>query len=150
MNEKRDAALTFAVNHSVGVLSTISPEGNPRSRVMYYTCDDSFNIYFLTLADTRKVADIAVHPYAAFVVSESTIPRTLQLEGAVTDLTERATLNPLMTNFIKSLMAHAPFGAPIEHFDASAMKWYQLTPTWIRWGDFTLDQGTDTVLSELI
>jgi len=144
---KRDEARSFLGDQETGVLSTVS-DGKSRSRLVYYTCDDSFTIFFLTLANTRKVADLAQNPHASFVVSEIDIPRTLQVEGTVEDVTEVATMNPLLTNFVQELMSkRRRYGLPLEHFDTAVVKLYQLTPSWVRWGDFTFGRGTDNVLT---
>lgn len=146
---KREDALSFLVDHDTGVLATISRAGEPHARLLYYTCDDSFNVYFITLKDTRKASDIASNDKAAFVVSETEIPRTLQMEGTVADLTDTATVDPLLTDFVQRLTAHTTYNIPITRFDTSELKFYKLTPTWVRWGDFTFGQGTDTVLTEV-
>lgn len=146
---KRDEALSFLVNHDTGVLATISDAGEPRARLVYYTCDDAFNIYFITLKNTRKAADITANGKAAFVVSETEIPHTIQLEGTVADLSDSATLDPLLVDFMRRLMSHNTFGIPITHFDTSEFIFCKLTPTWVRWGDFTFGQGTDNVLTEI-
>lgn len=145
----RDEALSFLVNHDTGVLATVSGSGEPRARMVYYTCDDFFNVYFITLTKTRKTGDLASHPRAAFVVAETDIPRTLQLEGVVSDLTETATNDAMLVGFIRRLMDVKPYGIPLSHFDASAMRFYRLAPNWVRWGDFTFGQGTEEVLSEI-
>lgn len=146
---KREEALSFLVNHDAGVLATRSGDGEPRARMMYYTCDDAFNVYFMTLKNTRKVADLATHPRAAFVVAKTDIPRTIQLEGNVEDLTETATIDPLLSDFVHRLMAHTTYGIPLSRFDADEIRFYRLTPAWVRWGDFTAEQGTDNVLTEI-
>jgi general stress protein 26 len=148
-SEKRDEALSFLVNHDTGVLATISRGGESHARTIYYTCDDTFNVYFITLENTRKVADLASHAQAAFVVSEIDIPRTIQIEGNVVDLTNSATIDPLLSDFVERLMKHKTYGIPLSHFDTSALKFYRLTPHWIRWGDFTFGQGTSEVLTEI-
>ena len=145
--EARDEALSFLVDHREGVLSTVSAEGQPRSRLLYYTCDDSFNIFFITLANTRKVADLAAHPKAAFVVSDTETPQTLQVEGEVKDLTETATNDPLIVGFFRELQSHKKYGIPLEHLDSAVIKIYRLSPSWIRWGHFTFGRGSDAVLT---
>jgi general stress protein 26 len=145
-NEKRKEALSFLQGHEGGVLATVSETGESRARFLYYTCDDAFNLYFMTLKSTRKIADLATHPQAAFVVSNMDVPRTLQMEGSVTDLSDTATIDPTL---VKKLMAHEKYGIPLGHFDTSELMFYKLTPTWIRWGDFTSGQGTTEVLSEI-
>ncbi|HWU24742.1 MAG TPA: pyridoxamine 5'-phosphate oxidase family protein [Candidatus Paceibacterota bacterium] len=145
----RDEALSFLVNHDVGVLATASNDGQPSSRMVYYTCDDSFNVYFITLKNTRKVAQIKINPKVAFVVSETGTPHTIQIEGEAQDMSATATNDALVTDFIKRLASHKQFGIPLTHLDASELVFYKISPTWIRWGDFTFGTGTDTVLTQL-
>ena len=147
--DKRDDALSFLVGHDTGVLATLSDEGTPRARLVYYTCDDSFNVYFITLANTRKAGDLRRDPHAAFVVSETDTPRTIQIEGKVTDLTDTVELDPMLTNFVHKLMSHERYGIPLTRFDASELKFFRLAPEWVRWGDFTSGRGNDEVFTEI-
>jgi nitroimidazol reductase NimA-like FMN-containing flavoprotein (pyridoxamine 5'-phosphate oxidase superfamily) len=144
---KRDEALSFLVAHTTGVLSTVSIANTPRSRTVYYTCDDSFCVYFTTLTSTRKVEDISHNPNAAFVVSESDSPQTLQLEGTLTDLTETATNDAITQDLMRTVMSNSRFGPPLDRLDPSIVRFYRFTPNWVRWGSFVFGQGTDAVLS---
>lgn len=146
---KRDEALQFLLSHETGVLATGPVDSGPRARLVYYACDGSFNVYFLTLKNTRKVSDLSRNPRAAFVVSETDVPRTLQMEGTVTDSTETAEIDPLLTDFVHRLMSHGRYGIPLARFDRSELKFFKFTPSWVRWGDFTLGEGSDTVLTEI-
>ena len=147
--DKRDDALSFLVAHETGVLATLSDEGTPRARLVYYTCDDSFNVYFITLANTRKVADLKKNQHVAFVVAEPDVPRTIQMEGTTTDLTDTAELDPMLSEFVHRLMSHGRYGIPLARFDASELRFFRLIPTWVRWGDFTIGEGTMEVLTEI-
>jgi general stress protein 26 len=147
--DKRDDALSFLVAHTLGVLATVSDENTPHARSIYYTCDDSFNVYFITLANTRKVADLKKNPHAAFDVSEHNIPRTIQMEGIVTDLTDTATIDATLSDLVEVLMSQKPYGIPLARFDSSKLNFFRLTPTWVRWGDFTVGTGTKNVLTEV-
>jgi len=146
---KRDEALSFLVNHDVGVLATVSEDNNPHVRTIYYASDDSFNVYFMTLLNTRKISDITTNGKGAFVVSEHDTPRTLQLEGTITDLTDTATNDSLLTDFVHRLMSHTKYGIPLEHLAASEIRFYKLAPTWVRWGDFTVKENPDEVFTEI-
>jgi general stress protein 26 len=143
----RDEALSFLIAHNNGVLATVSDENKPRARTVYYTCDDAFNIYFITLANTRKVADITAHPQAALVVSEADLPRTLQVEGNIQDLTDSAAVDPMLVDFVHTIMTASKYGPPLARFDTSTLRFYKLTPTWVRWGNFLFGKSTDDVLT---
>jgi general stress protein 26 len=146
---KREEALAFLKSRSTGVLATIASDGMPRARLVYFACDDEFNVYFITFANTRKAFDIRMHPVAAFVVAEEGTPKTLQLEGSVADLTETATIDPTLSELVERLMSNKEYGAPLMRFDSSKLRFYKLMPKWLRWGDFTEGHTTDEVLTEL-
>lgn len=145
---KRDDALSFLMAHNLGVLATATREAAPHARTVYYSCDDDFNIYFITLANTRKATDIHDNPHAAFVVSEAEIPRTIQIEGEVEDLTESAHIDPILGNLLKTLQSNETYGPPLGRLDTSTLKFYKIKPTWIRWGNFVWGQGTKEVVME--
>ncbi len=146
---KRTEALAFLKGHTTGVLSTVSTDGSPRSRLVYYTTDDAFNVYFITLANTRKAEDLKANGKASFVIFDTDAPRTLQLEGSAVDLSETATNDPLLVQFVEMLMSHTKYGIPMERFDTAKMIFYKVTPEWIRWGDFTMGEGSDVVFTEV-
>ena len=145
----KERALAFLASHTTGVLATISPSGHPRARTVYYVCDDSFSIYFTTLANTRKDDDIAANDRAAFVVSEEAVPQTLQLEGAVTNLTDSIAIDPALAKLAEVTMSNGTYFAPLTRFDPAKVLFYRLKPEWIRWGDFTHGVTSTEVLSEI-
>ena len=146
---KRDEALSFLMAHDTGILATASHDGSPHARTVYYSWDDAFNVYFITLANTRKVAHIQENPKVAFVVSEAELPRTLQIEGDVEDLTNNAGVDPALANLVNTLMSNTKYGAPLGRFDTATLKFYRIKPTWVRWGNFLFGQGTDNVLTQI-
>ena len=147
--DAKQSALAFLDRHSVGVLSTNSPDGAPRSRAVYYSSDDAFAVYFLTVTGTRKIDDFNADAKAAFVVSVEDAPQTLQIEGRVTDITETAAIDPATRELVAKLQEKGPFFAPVAHLDPGVARLYKLSPTWVRWGDFTDGMGTDSSLIEI-
>jgi general stress protein 26 len=142
-------ARSFLEAHSLGVIATLSPEGTPRARTVYYVSDDSLAVYFLTLTGTRKVEDIAHDTHAAFVVSAEQGPQTIQLEGTVVNLTDTATVDAIVKKLSQKIEERGSHFAPLTHLDTGKIMLYKLAPSWVRWGDFTHGEGTDTVLTEL-
>src|SRR3989338_7866325 len=86
LDNARKDALAFLKQHKAGVLATVSPEGDAHASTVYYTSDDDFNIYILTLVNSRKYAGVSAHPQVAFTVSTPDVPQTLQIEGLATDI----------------------------------------------------------------
>lgn len=147
--EVKAGALSLLKNHSVGVLATLSPDKTPRARTVYYGADDSFSIYFFTLRTTRKAEDIAEDAHGAFVVSDEKAPQTIQIEGTLSDISDTATINEVVRMLAGTFMKHGAHFAPLTHLDPGKITFYKLTPTWVRFGDFTNGFGTDNVFTEI-
>lgn len=148
-DQKKQDALAFLNSHKTGVLATLSPEHTPHARLVYYASDDSFKIYFLTLSNTGKADDISHDAHAAFVVAVEDIPQTLQISGTIEDLTNSAVLNPVVTHLFENLKSNDTYHAPITRFDPGKILFFCLTPTSIRWGDFTSGQGSDEIFTDI-
>ena|SRR3989338_1331121 len=142
----RKRALAFLTGHKTGVLSTVSEEGNPQSRMVYYTADSDFNIYFLTLADTRKFGSLTSHPPVAFTVSNEGIPQTIQIEGVAMDITLDEAVSKKRDELFKILNSNPWFPAPTEKLGPGAQVVVWIKPTWIRWADYAYaPEGPDRV-----
>ncbi|KND49276.1 MAG: hypothetical protein AB203_02675 [Parcubacteria bacterium C7867-008] len=149
-NTKKAAALSFLKSNNTGVLSTLSPDGTPRSRMVYYVCGEDFSIYFLTLISTRKVEDIKHRAEVAFSVSNENVPQAVEIEGIAKDVSDIPVSDETVQSVFRQLQSNTTYQAPLTHFDAAVVKLFRITPTWIRWGDFTSGKHTSDVLSELI
>jgi len=146
----KDEALTFLKAHSLATLATISPEGNPHARIVYYASDDAFNVYFLSLANTRKVADIRVNPKAAVVISDDDKQHMLQIEGVFEEMTDTATFGPIITKLSQNLFPEDGPEAPVTHMDKAKPVFFKLAPTWVRWSNFTLGRSSAEVFAEIV
>jgi uncharacterized pyridoxamine 5'-phosphate oxidase family protein len=143
------AALSFIKSHETGVLSTLSMAGTPRARTLYYVSSEDFSIYFLTLINTRKAEDMRHHHEVAFTVSDTSVPQTLQIEGLVEDVSNIPVSDTIVHGIFERLKSNATYHAPLARFDAAEVKFFRITPTWIRWGDFTSGTHTDEILFDL-
>lgn len=149
-NAKKQDALAFLTSHRIGTLATLAPGGTPRARPVYYVCDDAFRIYFLTLSNTRKVADLAHDAHAAFTVFTEDVPQMIQIEGTAEDLTNDAVIDPVVRALLDALMSNATYHAPLTRFDPGKVTFYGITPSAVHWGDFTHGHGTTDVLADLV
>lgn len=147
--DSKQQALTFLKANAVGVLATISDAGGPRARTVYYSANDDFEIFFMTLRSTRKAEDLAHEHRAAFVVSDSQAPQTLQIEGVVTELTGTAVIDSTVKDLLATFNAHGPHFAPLTHMHADVVSYYKISPTWIRFGNFTEGQGEERVFATI-
>lgn len=148
--DARAQALAFLKNHKAGVLATVSSEGQPHASAIYYVCDDSFNVYFMTLINSRKFASFKANPKVAFTVGALDTPQTLQLEGTVTELRSEEETSEHIEDIVKVLTSNKHYFAPIMHLDPAKEVLMWLKPTWIRWADYaTLDKGDEKIFTEI-
>lgn len=140
-----EQARAFLMSQKTGVLATHAPDGGVRARTVHYAASDAFELFFVTLAGTRKVEDINADHRAAFVISDAEAPWTLQIEGVLSEQPDTAIIDPMVTKLMDILMEKGDMFAPLTRLDADNILFYKLTPTWIRLGDFTRSGGSDSV-----
>ena len=145
----RAEALDFLKTHNAGVVATVSKEWNPHASAVYYVADDDFNVYFITKIDSRKYAAIQAHPQAAFTVGTLEAPRTLQIEGAASELRSDEDRAAHIGDIMDMLEKVNPAFLPLVKMDSEVvMMWLQ--PKWIRWGDFSaLGVGNTNVFADI-
>lgn len=147
--EHKQAALNYLKTNDLGALATKSAEGRPRVRQTYYACTDDFSVYFLSLANTRKVSDIRANAEAAFVVTGPDKRHTLQMEGVFEEITDRATFGPIISSLTSHLYPDGEPSAPIAHLDNAKPVCFKLKPTWVRYADFDAGLGSENVFTEI-
>lgn len=140
-----ERARAFLMKHATGVLATLASDGGVRARTVHYAANDAFELFFVTLAGTRKVEDINADHRAAFVVSDPETPCTLQLEGMLSEQPDTAIIDPMVQKLMETLMEKGDMFAPLTRLDADNILFYKFTPSWIRLGDFTKSGGSDSV-----
>ncbi len=143
-------ALAFLKNHKAGVLATVSAESNPHASMVYYSSDDGFNLYFLTLISSRKFAALSAHPTVAFTVAGTDVPQTLQIEGVAMDISLDEEARNKKDELMEVLNSNNWFYAPISKLDPADVVVVWLKPMWVRWGDYAFAaNGSSNVLKEI-
>jgi len=150
VDRARTDAFAFLTKHKTGVLATVSAQGESRSRLIYYVCDDNFTIYFSTLSSTRKFLDFAVHPQASFTVATEDVPQTLQIEGVVSEVTEEQRIERWLAPLVDVLMSNKLFYWPVLKLSQGEVKLMQLKPTWIRWADYAFAEAGTSIYKEIL
>ncbi|MGZ3708901.1 MAG: pyridoxamine 5'-phosphate oxidase family protein [Bdellovibrionota bacterium] len=64
----RDQLRNYLLKQSLGVVSSVSPEGDPQSALVGVAVTDSLEIIFDTLDTTRKVRNIRNHSRVSLVL----------------------------------------------------------------------------------
>ena len=121
----------FMVQHRLGVVSSIGPDGAPQSALVGIAASTDIEIVFDTVTSTRKYANLVARPRCSVVVGW-TGEQTVQLEGVAEELVG-SELERLRAVYFEAW----PDGP-------SRLKWPGIThfvirPTWIRYSDFAQD-----------
>jgi len=150
MEEKRARALEFLKAHSAGVLATASVEGQPHASAIFYVVDDTFNIYFLTLAANRKFLALRANPKVAFVVGAQDVPQSVQLEGVAEEVRDETRSAPFIAQLVELQASNKNYFAPITHLDRSEEVLVRVRPLWARWADYATDKtGNANVFTDI-
>jgi general stress protein 26 len=150
LDHARKDALSFLKRHNTGVLATIAQSGEPHASTVYYTADDGFNIYILTLINSRKFAAIQANPKVAFTVSVPDVPQTLQIEGVAMDISLDDDAKEKMPGLIEALNSNNWFYGPITKLDPRERVVVWIKPSWVRWADYAFEEsGSSHVFKEI-
>ncbi len=139
---KKAELLDFLQKHRLGVLATVSPNGDPEAAVVGIAVTDRLEVVFDTLDTTRKCHNLRKHANIALVIGWDD-EMTVQLEG-VADEPAGPELDRLKTTYF----AVYPDGESRQSW--SGITYFRVRPTWARYSDFhdgTVVEFTDAQLN---
>jgi general stress protein 26 len=120
--------LTFLRRHRLAVQASVSPDARPQAAVVGIAITDGLELFFDTLADTRKMANLHQNPHVAFVIGWDE-EQTVQYEGVV-DLPSGAELDALKAIYF-TVFPDGP-----ERQSWPGITYVRVRPRWIRYSDF--------------
>lgn len=128
----REQLLGFMRSHRYAVQASVSSSGGVQAAVVGIVVTDDFEIFFDTLADTRKARNLRRNAAIAFVIG-GTAPedeRSVQYEG-VAGQPEGAELERLTALYLERF----PDGR--ERQSWPGLIYLRARPTWLRYSDFS-------------
>jgi pyridoxine/pyridoxamine 5'-phosphate oxidase len=125
---KKAELLDFLQKHRLGVLATVSPNGDPEAAVVGIAVTDRLELVFDTLDTTRKCHNLRNHANIALVIGWDE-EMTVQVEG-IADEPAGAELDRLKTTYF----AVYPDGESRQSW--SGITYFRVRPTWARYSDF--------------
>ena len=112
----------------------MSERGTPQAAIVGIVVSDRFEVFFDTLAASRKTANLRRTATAAFVIGPAGFgsDRTVQLEGAA-DEPSGADLDRLLGLYFQKV----PDGRARQQ--GSGITYWRVRPAWLRYSDFSVD-----------
>lgn len=140
MNTK-DKILEFLKAHEECVIATVNAQGLPQAAVMGFSENNKLELMLATHSNTRKFKNISRHPYVAIVVGfEGTA--TVQYEGRVRVLEGKELQERQIAHFRKLPDA--------EKYKNDPEVYMSVTPTWVRYTDYSQKEGQIEELREFV
>jgi len=128
--------LAFARRHFLAVQSSISSNGDPQAAVVGIVVDDQFEVFFDTLATSRKCRNLRHDPRIALVIGwDLQEACTLQLQGYADEPT-----GDELARFKKLYFARFPDG--VERQSWPDITYFRVRLHWARFSDFQAPQPT--------
>lgn len=124
----RSRLFQFLAGNKLGVLSTIGPNGEPHSALVGIAITSEFELVFDTVSRSRKFANLARDPRAAFVIGWEG-ETTVQFEGVARQISSTE-LGPYHEIYFRAF----PDGPARLKWDG--ITYYIVSPKWIRYSDF--------------
>jgi len=120
------------------VEATVTTAGRPQAAVVGVVVSETCELFFDTLATSRKCANLRANPRVAFVIGWDDA-QTVQFEG-VADEPSGAELERLKALYF----ARFPDGRDREA--AGGVAYFRVRPTWARYSDF---RGAEPVIVDV-
>lgn len=130
----RAQLLAFMRSHRYAVEASVSPTGGVQAAVVGIVVTDELEIFFDTLAETRKARNLRRNAAIAFVIG-GTGPedqRSVQCEG-IADQPDGVELERLKTLYFER------FPDGMERQSWPGLIYLRARPTWLRYSDFNRD-----------
>jgi hypothetical protein len=125
---EKQQLLDFLTSSRLGVLSTIGPKGEPQSALVGIAVTPEFEIIFDTVSRSRKFANLARDPRAAFVIGwEGEV--TVQFEGVAKQISSTK-----LGRHHEIYFCAFPDGPARLKWEG--ITYYVVSPKWIRYSDF--------------
>ncbi len=138
---EHDKIITFLRQHPVGVLASVSPDGDPNASAVYFSVDDDLRLTFTTKEDTQKHHNIAHHNHVMLVVYDAVTQSTVQVGGGAEEVTDAQAAQKIYHGTLQAAKQTGPDAVPpVAKIAAGAYVAYEIKPTniWMTeygWGD---------------
>lgn len=121
----------------MGVLSTVSAEGEPWGAAIYFVVDDNFTFYFVTRVGTRKYQNLESRPVASLTIADGETQTTVQAYGNI----EKVPVQEYMDTIFDKLAGIKPaddsdWHPPLTKVHEGNYMPLKLTPSKLQFADF--------------
>jgi hypothetical protein len=128
---RQQRIFSFLDEHYIGVLSSVTPDGNPHGVVVHYAIDHDFNIHILTKTGTRKYDNLVHNDHAMLTVYDPGSQTTAQVTGIAVERSGLGNMNQVADAIFPKLGVEKEGLPPIVKLQAGAFTTFQIEPVQI-------------------
>ena len=131
--------LQFLRTQNVAALATVR-EHKAHAATIFYYIDDDLKFYFLTRNGTLKFNELVKDSSVGLVITDAYTFQTVQVEGIAKEVDYVKEYNEVMRKYLNSILSRGKTWESIplnQMIQSGYYAFVQVTPSWIRWTDFT-------------
>lgn len=131
---EREKLLTFMREERYAVQASVTAQGTPQAALVGVIVTERFEVFFDTLAGSRKAVNLRHNSAAALVIGSAAADaeRTVQLQG-IADQPSGVQLARLLELYFSRF----PDGRARQTW--AGISYWRVSPTWLRYSDFSVD-----------
>lgn len=132
-SDRKQRIYQFLTENPVGVLSTITPDGNPHGVVVYFVVSKDFTISFITKTGTRKYDNLVHNGRVHLTVFEPSTQAIAQISGSAKLVSDSRTINAIAGS-VFGVTQHTgqPGFSPISKLEEGHFTAFDIIPTQVR------------------
>ena len=132
-SDRKQRIYDFLIANPIGVLSSVTPDGNPHGTVIYYHAARDFTITFLTKTQTRKYDNLRRNNHVMLTVFDAQTQTTAQVAGKTVEISDSYEINVVAGAILGASLQTSEAGMlPITKLEAGRYVAFKLTPVQIR------------------
>lgn len=140
--DRKQRIYDFLLDNPIGVLSSVTPDGNPHESVIYQRINPDMTISFLTRTATRKYDNIKHHNHVCLTVFEPASQTTAQVIGIAEEITDNYQINAIAGSVLGiSLRVSKGSMPPIAKLEVGDYTAFRILPVQIRIATFAMSEG---------
>ena len=151
-SDRKRRIYDFLHSNPIGVLSSITSNGDPHGSVIYFRIDQDFTVSFLTKVETRKYDNLKHHEHVTLTVFEPQTQTTAQVMGTAQEIVDSYEINAIAGTILATSLKTSDAGMPpISKLEAGKYVAFRITPINIRIAVYSRpDRGENSDIFESI
>lgn len=134
--EDQNKVLEFLKEHYIGVLASVTEEGEPHASAIYFTVYEDLSFSFTTKRSTQKYKNISANPKIMLAVYDGKTQTAVQLGGTAVEVTGEAELQSIYAGTLRATKATSDDIVPPIAKISGMYVAYKVSPDTIRYSEY--------------